>query len=280
MPEAVFVAAARTPIGRAGKGSLKDMRPDDLSAFIVGEALKKVPELDPTTIDDLILGCGLPGGESGYNMGRVVAVLSGLDSVPGTTVTRYCASSVRARGWPFTRSRPARATCSSPRASRPSVAVREGQQRIGLPDTMNPLVSRTRRATYRSSTEAGNASTGTTRVRTARLPGRVHRHGPDRREPRRRCKRREHAWSMDEFGARSQNLAEKAIANGFFEPARSSRSTTARRHDRQQARRRPPRRRHRRGRWPGSSRSSAPTAPVTAGNCLPAQRRRRPPWSS
>ena len=78
MPEAVIVATARSPIGRAFKGSLKDLRPDDLTATIVRAALDKVPALDPTDIDDLMLGCGLPGGEQGYNMGRVVSVLLGM----------------------------------------------------------------------------------------------------------------------------------------------------------------------------------------------------------
>jgi acetyl-CoA C-acetyltransferase len=94
MPEAVIVAAARSPIGRAGKGSLKDVRPDDLAAQIVQAALIQVPELDETEIDDLMLGCGLPGGQQGFNIARVVAILAGLDSVAGTTVNRYCASSV------------------------------------------------------------------------------------------------------------------------------------------------------------------------------------------
>ena len=78
MSEAVIVSAARSPIGRANKGSLKDLRPDDLAATIVKTALDKVPALDPTTVDDLYLGCGLPGGESGFNMGRVVNVINGM----------------------------------------------------------------------------------------------------------------------------------------------------------------------------------------------------------
>jgi acetyl-CoA C-acetyltransferase len=77
VPEAVIVATARTPIGRAFKRSLKDLRPDDLAAFIIRTALEKVPQLDPEDIDDLMLGCGLPGGEQGFNMARVVAVLLG-----------------------------------------------------------------------------------------------------------------------------------------------------------------------------------------------------------
>src|SRR3954469_14542939 len=95
MPEAVIVSTARSPIGRANKGSLKEIRPDDLTAQMVQAALDKVPPLDTADIDDLMLGCGLPGGESGNNMGRVVATLLGMDHVPGTTITRYCSSSVQ-----------------------------------------------------------------------------------------------------------------------------------------------------------------------------------------
>ena len=93
--EAVIVASARSPIGRANRGSLVDMRADDLAVQMVKAALAQVPELDPAAIDDILLGCGLPGGEQGNNMGRVVSVLAGLDSVPGTTITRYCASSLQ-----------------------------------------------------------------------------------------------------------------------------------------------------------------------------------------
>src|SRR5437762_1513682 len=95
MPEAVIVSAARSPIGRAGKGSLKDLRPDELTVQMVRAALAKVPELDPAQIDDLVLGCGQPAGESGFNLARVVAVLAGLEAVPGTTVNRYCSSSLQ-----------------------------------------------------------------------------------------------------------------------------------------------------------------------------------------
>src|SRR6185295_10302008 len=87
MPEAVIVSTARSPIGRAGKGSLVDIRPDDLAAQIIRAALAKVPQLDPTDIDDLVLGCGLPGGEQGFNLGRVLAVELGYDHLPGCTVT-------------------------------------------------------------------------------------------------------------------------------------------------------------------------------------------------
>ncbi|WP_131103673.1 acetyl-CoA C-acetyltransferase [Ornithinimicrobium sufpigmenti] len=95
MAEAVIVAAARTPIGRAFKGSLKDVRPDDLAAGVIRAALDQVPELDPTTIDDLYLGCAEPWAEQGFNMARIVSVLLGLDGVPGATINRFCASSVQ-----------------------------------------------------------------------------------------------------------------------------------------------------------------------------------------
>src|SRR5437764_160228 len=101
MPEAVIVSTARSPIGRAFKGSLVDFRPDDLTATIIKAALDKVPGLDPKDINDLILGCGLPGGEQGYNMARVVAVLLGHDTLPGTTITRYCSSSLQSTRMAF-----------------------------------------------------------------------------------------------------------------------------------------------------------------------------------
>jgi acetyl-CoA C-acetyltransferase len=95
MPEAVIVATARSPIGRAQKGSLTQVRPDDLTATIVKAVLAKVPQLDPGLVEDLILGCGQPAGESGFNIARVAAVLAGLDDVPGVTVNRYCSSSLQ-----------------------------------------------------------------------------------------------------------------------------------------------------------------------------------------
>ncbi len=94
--EPVVVAAIRTPIGRAGKGSLTEMRGDDLAAIAVRAALDSVPQIKPDQIEDLILGCAQPAAEQGFNMARVVSVLSGLENVPGTTVNRYCASSLQA----------------------------------------------------------------------------------------------------------------------------------------------------------------------------------------
>ncbi|MGO2774812.1 MAG: beta-ketoacyl synthase N-terminal-like domain-containing protein, partial [Brachybacterium tyrofermentans] len=95
MPEAVIVATARSPIGRARKGSLKDVRPDDLAAQMIRAALDQVPQLDPSTIDDLQLGCAIPEGQQGGNLARTVAIRLGLDAVPGATVTRFCASSIQ-----------------------------------------------------------------------------------------------------------------------------------------------------------------------------------------
>jgi acetyl-CoA C-acetyltransferase len=93
MAEAVIVAYGRSPIGRARKGSLVDVRPDDLASHVVNKVLDKVPDLEATEIEDLICGCGLPGGEQGHNIGRVISILSRLD-VPGVTVNRYCSSSL------------------------------------------------------------------------------------------------------------------------------------------------------------------------------------------
>src|SRR5690349_13666900 len=93
MSAAVIVALGRSPIGRARKGSLVDVRPDDLAAYVVGKVLEKVPELDHSEIEDLLCGCGLPAGEQGHNIGRVVSILSRID-VPGCTVNRYCSSSL------------------------------------------------------------------------------------------------------------------------------------------------------------------------------------------
>ena len=137
MPEAVIVATARSPIGRAFKGSLKDLRPDDLAATIVRAALDKVPALDPRDIDDLMLGCGLPGGEQGYNMGRIVAVNLGYDFLPGTTITRYCSSSLQTT----------RMALHAIKAGEGDVFISAGVEMVSrfvkgnsdsLPDTMNP----------------------------------------------------------------------------------------------------------------------------------------------
>src|SRR3712207_3969100 len=137
MAEPVIVATARSPIGRAFKGSLIEVRPDDLAAEMVQAALAKVPELPGSDVEDLILGCGLPGGEQGFNMGRVVSILSGLNGVPGTTITRYCASSLQS----------IRMAAHAIKAGEGDVFVAAGVEMVSryikgnsdsLPDTMNP----------------------------------------------------------------------------------------------------------------------------------------------
>ncbi|GAA4612628.1 acetyl-CoA C-acetyltransferase [Saccharopolyspora hordei] len=211
MPEAVIVATARSPIGRAGKGSLKDLRPDDLTAQIVRAALDKVPELDPTEIDDLMLGCGLPGGEQGYNMARVVAVLLGYDHLPGTTVTRYCSSSLQTT----------RMAMHAIKAGEGDVFISAGVEMVSrfakgnsdsLEDTKNPVFAEAQARTQKVAEEGADSWTdprtldevpdvyipmGQTAENLARLKG-VTRD------------------EMDDFGVRSQNLAEKAIADGFW----------------------------------------------------------------
>jgi acetyl-CoA C-acetyltransferase len=92
---AVIVAAARSPMGKAYKGAFAEMRPEDLGVQVVRAALAQVPQLDPMEIDDIMLGCGQPGGEHGSNISRVIAVLLGLDLVPAMTLTRYCSASIQ-----------------------------------------------------------------------------------------------------------------------------------------------------------------------------------------
>ena len=154
MPEAVIVATARSPIGRACKGSLASIRPDDLAAQIVAAALAKVPQLDPADIGDLMLGCGLPGGEQGFNLARVVAVLLGHDHLPGTTVNRYCSSSLQTTRMAF----------HAIKAGEGDVYISAGVECVSrfvkgssdsLPDTQNPLFAEAQARTGQAS--AGQA---------------------------------------------------------------------------------------------------------------------------
>ena len=212
MPEAVIVATARSPIGRAGKGSLTSIRPDDLAVQMVSAALAKVPQLDPADIGDLMLGCGLPGGEQGFNMARVIAVLLGYDHLPGTTVNRYCSSSLQTTRMAF----------HAIKAGEGDVYVSAGVECVSRlargssdswPDTKNPVFGEAKERTER--TAAGGSGTwhdpredglvpdiyiamGETAENVAGLRG-ISRE------------------QQDEFGVRSQNLAEKAIANGFWQ---------------------------------------------------------------
>ncbi len=211
MPEAVIVAAARSPIGRAFKGSLTSIRPDDLTVQLVRAALAQVPELDPVEIDDLVLGCGLPGGEQGFNMARVVAVLLGYDTVPGTTITRYCSSSLQTT----------RMALHAIKAGEGDVFVSAGVETVSRfasgssdawPNTHNPIFAdaedRSRHLAEDGADDWNDPrqdehlpdiyiAMGQTAENLALLKGVT-------RE------------DMDRFGVRSQNLTEKAITNGFF----------------------------------------------------------------
>ena len=212
MPEAVIVATARSPIGRAFKGSLCGVRPDDLAALVVRAVLDKVPALDVHDVDDLMLGCGLPGGEQGHNLGQVVAVQLGYDFLPGTTVTRYCSSSLQTT----------RMAAHAIRAGEGEAFISAGVEMVSrfvkgtsdsLPDTMNPFFDAARARTevlsaggvdgWQDPREVGEVpdvylSMGQTAENVARWKG------VGRAE-------------MDEFAVRSQQLAQKAIAAGFFQ---------------------------------------------------------------
>ncbi|MGX4732081.1 acetyl-CoA C-acetyltransferase [Kitasatospora griseola] len=212
MPEAVIVSAARSPIGRAFKGSLKDIRPDDLTAQIIGAALAKVPQLDPRTIDDLMLGCGLPGGEQGHNLARIVAVQMGMDYLPGATITRYCSSSLQTT----------RMALHAIKAGEGDVFVSAGVETVsrsihgtsdGMPGTMNPLFADAQACTAHRAEVGGGEwhdpredgllpdayiAMGQTAENLAALKGITR-------------------AEQDEFGVRSQNLAEAAIKAGFWQ---------------------------------------------------------------
>ncbi|CAN5572613.1 acetyl-CoA C-acetyltransferase [soil metagenome] len=213
MPEAVIVATARYPIGRAFKGSLTQLRPDDLTVQMVRAVLDKVPALDPHDIDDLLLGCGLPGGEQGFNLARVVAVLLGMDHLPGTTLTRYCSSSLQTMRMAF----------HAIKAGEGDVFISAGVETVSrfvngnsdaIPDreTHNPIFDEARQRT-RQFAEGGQRwidpreydtlpdiymAMGQTAENLAQL------RGVSRAE-------------QEEFAVRSQNLAEAAMTNGFWE---------------------------------------------------------------
>lgn len=211
MPEAVIVATARSPIGKANKGSLKDIRPDDLTVQMVTAALAKVPALDPRDVDDLMLGVGQPSGEAGNNLARAVAVLAGFDRVPGTTVNRFCAASLQTTRMAF----------HAIRAGEGDVFISAGVETIsrylpgaadGLPASANPALAAAQARTERFS--AGGQrwtdpredgllpdvyiAMGQTAENVAQLKG---------------ISRAE----QDAFGVRSHNLTEKALSNGFWE---------------------------------------------------------------
>ncbi|MFD4400475.1 acetyl-CoA C-acetyltransferase [Kitasatospora sp. NPDC058478] len=212
MPEAVIVSATRSPIGRAFKGSLKDVRPDDLTAHVIQAALAKVPQLDPREIDDLMLGCGLPGGEQGHNLARIVAVQMGMDYLPGATITRYCSSSLQTT----------RMALHAIRAGEGDVFLSAGVETVsrsvngtsdGMPGTTNPVFDEAQARTAKRAEEGGGEwhdpredgrlpdayiAMGQTAENLAALKGITR-------------------AEQDEFGVRSQNLAEAAVKAGFWE---------------------------------------------------------------
>jgi len=206
MAEAVIVATSRTPIGRASKGSLVDARPDDMSAFIVKDVLGKVDGLDPAEVEDIIWGIGQPGGEGGFNIGRIIAVMNEME-VPGVTVNRYCSSSLQT----------IRMAAHAIKAGEGDCFVAGGVETVsrymnGAADTgpHNELFADAeQRSAERTSGESGNweAPNGLPDVYIAmgQTAENVAEHLGISRE------------RQDEFGVRSQNLAEAAMKRGFFE---------------------------------------------------------------
>ena len=211
MPEAVIVSTARSPIGRAFKGSLVSMRPDDLAAQMVRAALDKVPALDPHDIVDLMMGCGQPAGESGFNIARVVAVELGYDFLPGVTVNRYCSSSLQTTRMAF----------HAIKAGEGDAFISAGVETVSRfgsgnadswPETKNPLFNAARE---RADAAAADGATSWTDPRdNGELPDvyiamgetaeNVALHTGISRE------------DQDRWGVRSQNRAEEAINSGFF----------------------------------------------------------------
>lgn len=209
--DAVIVATARSPIGRANKGSLTGMRPDDLAAQIVRAALEKVPELDPRQLDDLMMGTAQPAGESGYNIARLVAVLLGYDALPGTTVNRYCSSSLQTTRMAF----------HAIRAGEGDAFISAGVETVsrfgsgaadGMPNTENPVF---RSAAQRTAERAAGGGEWIDPRESGELPDAYMQMGQTAENVAQSqgITRAE----QDEFAARSQNLTEKALAEGFWQ---------------------------------------------------------------
>jgi acetyl-CoA C-acetyltransferase len=207
--DAVIVATARTPIGRAGKGSLIDCRPDDLSADIIRALLAKIPSLDPGEVEDVIWGTAQPAGEGGYNMARVVALLSGLEKSPGTTVNRYCSSSLQT----------IRMAAHAIKAGEGDVFVSGGVETVsrfshgsadGLPGTHNQKFAA---AHERSAARRDGGVPPWTPAEG--LPDVYIAMGQTAENVADYCNVTREV--MDEFACRSQNLAVESQENGFFE---------------------------------------------------------------
>lgn len=209
--DAVIVSAVRSPIGRARKGSLAGMRPDDLTVQVIRAALAAVPDLDPTEIEDLMLGCGLPGGEQGHNLARIVAVQLGLDTLPGCTITRYCSSSVQT----------ARMAAHAIRAGEGDVFLAAGVETVsrfdkgssdGLPGTQNPLFADAQERTARVAAE-GAAEWHDPRA-DGLLPDAYIAMGQTAENV--ALAENVSREEMDRFAARSQQRAGAGIDNGFW----------------------------------------------------------------
>ncbi|MBJ7294377.1 MAG: acetyl-CoA C-acetyltransferase [Ilumatobacteraceae bacterium] len=206
MPEAVIVATARSPIGRANKGSLKDMRPDDMSAQIIRALMAKVPQVKASDVEDLMMGVGQPAGEAGFNVARMAALLAGLDNVPGVTVNRYCSSSLQT----------IRMAAHAIRAGEGDCFIAAGVETVsryqfGASDTAPNSIfqepgKRTKLRTAGGqptwTPQQGIADAYIAMGQTAENVVEVE--GVTREE-------------MDIFGVRSQNLACEHVDNGFFE---------------------------------------------------------------
>jgi acetyl-CoA C-acetyltransferase len=193
MPEAVIVDAVRTPIGRAFKGSLTQVRPDDMGAFIVDQLLARNEGVDPGSVDDLICGCGMTQGEQAYNIGRIIVLLSEKlpDHVTGSTIARYCASSLNA----------IRIAADSVRAGDGDTYIAAGVESVSragpnseatLPDTQNPKLQ------GKDGTHNAYIAMGETAENVA------ERYGVKRED-------------MDEYAKRSQDLAVESRDGGFFD---------------------------------------------------------------
>jgi len=262
MPDAVIVATARSPIGRAFKGSLQDVRPDDLAVQMVRAVLDKVPALDAYDIDDLLLGCGLPGGEQGFNMGRVVAVLLGMDHLPAATITRYCASSLQTTRMAFHAIKAGEGDVFiSAGVETVSRFVKGNSDSVPGQETHNPHFAD---AMQRTQTYAAGGQTWHDPREDEAIPDLYMAMGQTAENlAQLRDVTRE---DQDEFGVRSQNLAEKALVNGFWQrditPVTLSDGTVIDTDD---------------GPRPGTTLEKVSTLPpvfrpdgtVTAGNCCP-----------
>ena len=206
MAEPVIVATARTPIGRAAKGSLVDVRPDDMSAFIVKDVLNKVEGLDPAQVEDIIWGIGQPGGEGGFNIGRIIAVMNDME-VPGVTVNRYCSSSLQT----------IRMAAHAIKADEGDCFVAGGVETVsrylhGAADTGShneKFTDAEQRSADRTAGDGADWSPADglpdVYIAMGQTAENVAEHLGISRE------------RQDEFGVRSQNRAEEAMKRGFFE---------------------------------------------------------------